>query len=167
MPEKNVTGGTVIYYSCWYWYGLYSEKAFIARGTRTGWENVSQQCDKTGTNVFVVDTVLDSQWVSLLDDKSTRTTKKLLTPPPPYRTKTKDLFINLRFNCFEVFTLGIESFFRQFEARPEEEGKILERNLNVALTPWSASVQVKLPFPACFLSILWTVKNSRVDRWLG
>ena len=48
---------------------------------------------------------------------------KLLTPPPP-RTKTKDLFINLRFNYFKVFILRVESFFRLFEPRPKEGKKL-------------------------------------------
>ena len=43
---------------------------------------------------------------------------------PPSRTKTKDLFINLRFKYVRVFTVGVEFFFRPFEPRPEERKKV-------------------------------------------
>ena len=45
-------------------------------------------------------------------------------PPPPSRTKMKDLFINLRFNYFKVFTVGVKSFFRTFQPRPKERKKV-------------------------------------------
>ena len=40
---------------------------------------------------------------------------------PPSRTKTTDLFNNLRFNYFKVFIVDVESFFRPFEPRSEEK----------------------------------------------
>ena len=43
---------------------------------------------------------------------------------PSSRTKTKDLFINLRSNCFMVFPVRVESFLRPFEPRPEERKKV-------------------------------------------
>ena len=51
----------------------------------------------------------------------TRVTLEMIdTPPSP--TKTKDLFIKLRFNYSKVFIVGVESFLRLFEPR-QEEGK--------------------------------------------
>ena len=47
---------------------------------------------------------------------------KLLTPPS--RTKTKDLFINLRFNSFKVFPVRVEFFFRPFRKRSEARKKV-------------------------------------------
>ena len=35
-----------------------------------------------------------------------------------------DLFISLKFNDFKVVTVGIESFFKPFEPRPEKRKKI-------------------------------------------
>ena len=46
------------------------------------------------------------------------------TPFPPSRTKTKDLLINLRFNCFKVFTEGVEFFFGPVEPSSEERKKV-------------------------------------------
>ena len=78
---------------------------------------------------------------------------ELIYAPPPSRTKMKDLFINMRFNYFKVFAVGIEFFFRLFEPRPEKRKKsTFERNLNVALTPSSTSLRVKTAIP-CVLSL--------------
>ena len=43
---------------------------------------------------------------------------------PPSRTTTKDVFINLRFSDFKMFTVGVESFFRSSESRPEGRKKV-------------------------------------------
>ena len=43
---------------------------------------------------------------------------------PPSRTKTKYLFINLRFNCFRVFPGKVESSFGPFQPRLEERRKV-------------------------------------------
>ena len=59
------------------------------------------------------------------DKDYTRVTLKLLTlPPPPERTKTKDLFIKLRCNCFRVSTVGVGSFFKPVEPRLKEREKL-------------------------------------------
>ena len=42
----------------------------------------------------------------------------------PSPTKTKDLFINLKFNYFKVFTVGVQSFFRPLQPRPEQRKKV-------------------------------------------
>ena len=83
-------------------------------------------------------------------------------------TKAKDLFIYLRFNYSKVFTLGVESFFRPFEPRPEEEKtSTFERNLNVALTPSSTSLRVRTAIP-CVLSLNFENRGEQqVDRWLS
>ena len=47
-----------------------------------------------------------------------------ITDTAPCRTKTKDLFINVRFTHFTVFTVGVKSFFRPFEPRLEERKKV-------------------------------------------
>ena len=52
-----------------------------------------------------------------------RVTLKLLTPPPP-RTKTKDLFINSRFNCFKIFTASAQSFLRPFQPTLDDRKKV-------------------------------------------
>ena len=61
------------------------------------------------------------KWEEVEGSYGTRVTLKLSTPTFP--NKTKDLFISLRFNYFKVFTVGVESFFRPFEPRPEEMKK--------------------------------------------
>ena len=81
----------------------------------------------------------------------------------PSWTKTTVFFINLRFNYFKVFTVGVESFFRPFQPRPEERKKLnfwkepQRRPYTIINFPSSQ----KQPFPACFLSLLRTGENSR------
>ena len=41
----------------------------------------------------------------------------------PFRTKTKDLFITMRFSYFKVFTVEVESFLRPFQLRSKERKK--------------------------------------------
>ena len=83
-----------------------------------------------------------------------RATLKLLTPLS--RTKTKDLFIHLRFNYFKVFTVGAESFFRPFAQRLEERKKLNFWKLNIALN------HIMINFPSsqnshslCVFSQFW------------
>ena len=59
----------------------------------------------------------------------------------PSQTKTKDLFINLRFNYSQVFSVGLGSFFRPFQQTPEERKKkgkseLLKGASTCALAPW-------------------------------
>ena len=74
--------------------------------------------------------------------KYTRVTLKLLTLPA--RTKTENFFINLGFSYFKLLTVGVQSFFRPFESRPEERKKVHR-------TPSSPSLRVKTAIP-CMLS---------------
>ena len=48
----------------------------------------------------------------------TRAVQKLLTPP--FKTKTKDLSINIRFDYFKVFTMEVQSLLRPFQSRQKE-----------------------------------------------
>ena len=45
-------------------------------------------------------------------------------PPPLSRTETKDLFLDLRFNCSKVFTVKVESFSKPFQPRLKERKKL-------------------------------------------
>ena len=65
------------------------------------------------------------------------------------RTKTKDLSIKLRLNCFEVFTVEVQSFSKPFQPR-QKEGKKLNfwhKPQRRPHTPWSTSFQVKTAIP--------------------
>ena len=103
-------------------------------------------------------------WWSL-PSNFTRVTKKLLKcaplPPPPPK-KTKDLFNNLRFNYIKVFTVGVESFFRPFEPRPEERTKhnFWKEPQRRPCTMINFPSSPKVPFSVCFLSVLRTEENS-------
>ena len=95
-----------------------------------------------------------------LNELDSRVTLKLLTLPPPFRTKTKDLFTNLRFNYFKVFIVGVGSFFRPFQPSPEERKKVnFWRDLNVALIPSSTFLRVKTAIP-CVLSLNFVNKEE-------
>ena len=51
--------------------------------------------------------------------------------------------------------------------REKGRSSTFERNLNVALTPWSTSLQVNNAIP-CVLSLSFENRGEqRVDRWLG
>ena len=63
---------------------------------------------------------------------------------------------------FEVFTVGVESYSGPFQLTPEEgENKILTGTSTAPSHYHQLPFESKLPFPACFLSILRTGKNSR------
>ena len=86
---------------------------------------------------------------------------------PPPRTKTKDLFINLRSNYFKVFTVGIESFLRPFQSRPEERKKtqLLKETLTSPLHHHQFFLPAKTAIP-CVLSFYFEDKRGyKVDRW--
>ena len=87
----------------------------------------------------------------------------------PSRTKTKDSFINLRFNSFKVFIVGVQSFFRLFATKigRKEKTHPFERNLNVALPLSSTSLRVKTVIP-CVLSLNFENRGEeQVDRGLS
>ena len=80
----------------------------------------------------------------------------------PSRTKTKDSFIDLSFNYFEVFTVEIQFFFWPFEPRPKEEKKKLLKGTSTSPSHFhQLPFKLKRPFPVCFLSILRKEENSR------
>ena len=81
----------------------------------------------------------------------------------PSRTKTKDLFINFKFICLKVFTVGVESFFRPFQPKTGRRGKsqFLKGISTAPLHHHQLPFESKLPFFTCFLSVLRTGKNSR------
>ena len=89
------------------------------------------------------------------------------TPPPiPFRTKTKDLLINLRSNDFEMFPVRIESFSGLSEPRKEER-----KQVNFWKEPQpSPYTTINFPSsqnchsPACFFLILGRGENS---RWIN
>ena len=96
---------------------------------------------------------------NLLYASTTRVTRRLLTPLPQTKRKTKDIFINLRSNHSELFTVRVQPFFRPFQTRLEERKKLhfwkgpqRRPNINDQL-PFES----KLPFPVCFLSSVSTV----------
>ena len=78
----------------------------------------------------------------------------------PSRTKAKDFFNNLG---FKVFTVGVQSFFRPFEPRPEERKQLnfreepQRRPSSMINFPSSQNCQIS----ACFFSILRTGEDSR------
>ena len=85
-------------------------------------------------------------------------------PPPPLPERKIKIHSSLwDSNYFKVFTVEVESSSRPFQPRPEERKKVTfrkELQCRPSIMINSPSSQ-KLPFPACFLSILMTGENSR------
>ena len=87
-----------------------------------------------------------------------------ITDTPSSWAKMKYLFLNLKFNHFKVFTLGIQSFLIPFQPRPEERENVnfwKDPQLRLYTTS-STSLQVKTAIP-CVLSL--DFENKENSTW--
>ena len=99
----------------------------------------------------------------------TRVTLELLTPTSLPERKPKIYSSNRNSMILKCWLCGLNPSSDRLN-RVWKKGKksTFERNLNVALTPWSTSFRVKTGHSLrVFLSTLRTGENSEWDRWLS